>query len=425
MGGAGVTARAHVHDHDSGEGLIPLEEARERILSRIAPLPAERRILPEAHGCVTTTDVATPTDLPTFASSAMDGFAMRAEEVAGASPDRPTPLRITGRIRMGQRPEAVVGPGEAAAIPTGGAVPDGADCVIPIEACVVEGERVLVLQPSDPGKHVRLAGEDVRAGEVLIPAGRRVMAPELGLLATAGIAEVDVRPPPRVLVVSTGDELVPPGDPAGIGRVHDANAFTLYGQIREAGALPQAAGIVRDDPQALLGALASNLDRTDVLVSSGGVSVGESDPVKAAFRERGEVEFLEVAMQPGKPQAFGFLEGRPYFGLPGNPVSVFVSFEILVRPALMRIMGRSEGRTEVTAMLETDIVGPRGKVQFARVHARRRGGGWRAASTGGRQSNLMATVTRANGLAIVPAGVEMARAGEEVRVLLFREPEDG
>ena len=419
-----MTARAHVHDHDSGQGLLPLEAARERILGRISPLAPQRRLLPEAHGCVTVAEIAAPTDLPTFASSAMDGFALRAADVEDATPDRPVPLRIAGRIRMGHRPEAAVSAGEAVAIPTGGVIPEGADSVMPIEACVVEGERVLVLQPSDPGKHVRRAGEDVRAGEVLVPSGRRIMAPELGLLAAAGLAEVDVRPPARVLVVSTGDELVAPGEAAGLGRVHDANVFTLYGQIREAGALPHAGGIVRDDPQALVEALVSGLDRADVLVSSGGISVGEHDPVKAAFRGRGDVEFLEVAMQPGKPQAFGFVEARPYFGLPGNPVSVFVSFEVLVRPALMRMMGRPEDRLQVAATLESDITGPRGKEQYARVHLRREGDRWLARSTGGRQSNLLATVSRANGLAIVPAGVETARAGDEVRVILFRAPED-
>jgi molybdopterin molybdotransferase len=418
-----MTARAHVHDHDSGEGLVPLEEARERMLSRVEPLPPERRLLPEAHGCVAVSDVASPIDLPSFPSSAMDGYAIRAADVADAAPDRPAPLRIAGRVRMGRTPEAPVGPGEAVAIPTGGPIPEGADCVMPVEACVVEGERVLVLQSSPPGKHVRPAGEDLRAGEVLVARGGRLMAPELGLLAAAGIAEVEVRPQARVLVVSTGDELVPPGEPAEYGRVHDANAFTLYGQIKEAGAVPHAAGIVRDDPGALMEAIVTNLDRADAIVSSGGVSVGERDPVKAAFGGRGDVEFLEVAMQPGKPQAFGVVDGRPFFGLPGNPVSVFVSFEVFVRPALLKMMGRRDRRPEVEATLETDVSGPRGKTQFARVRVRRAGDRWLAASTGGRQSNLLATVARANGLAVVPAGTETLRAGETCRVVLFREEE--
>jgi molybdopterin molybdotransferase len=421
MGGAGVTARAHVHDHDSGEGLIPLEQARARMLGRVEPLSSQRRLLHEAHGCVTVSDLASPIDLPSFPSSAMDGFAIRAADVTGAAPDRPVPLRIAGRVRMGRPPEGPVGPGEAVAIPTGGPIPDAADCVMPMEACVVEDQRVLVLQDAPPGRYVRPAGEDLRAGEVLVPAGRRLMAPELGLLAAAGIAEVDVRPPARVLVVSTGDELVPPGEPAEYGRVHDANAFTLYGQIREAGAVPHAAGIVPDDPVALMEAIVTNLERADAIVSSGGVSVGERDPVKAAFGGRGDVEFLEVAMQPGKPQAFGVVEGRPFFGLPGNPVSVFVSFEVFVRPALLKMMGRRDRRPEVDATLETDVSGPRGKTQFARVRVRRDGDRWLAASTGGRQSNLLATVVRANGLAVIPVGIETLRRGETCRVVLFRE----
>lgn len=419
-----MTARAHVHDHDSGAGLLPLEDARERILSRIEPLPPEPRLLHEAHGCVAAADVAAPTDLPAFASSAMDGFAVRSADVAEATPDRPASLAIAGRVRMGHRPEVEVGPGQAVAIPTGGPMPEGADAVVPIEACVVQGDRALVLQPAPPGRHVRGGGEDVRAGDVLVPAGRRIQAPELGLLASAGIAEVEVRPPPRVLVVSTGDELVPPGEPAEFGQVHDANAFTLFGQVREAGAVPHSGGAVPDDPGALMDALRSNLDRSDVFVSSGGVSVGERDPVKRAFGTRGSVEFLEVAMQPGKPQAFGFVEGRPYFGLPGNPVSVFVSFEVFVRPALMMMMGRPPDRLVVNATLDSDVSGPKGKVQFARVNVRREGDRWIATSTGGRQSHLLSTVARANGLAIIPAGVETARAGERVRVMVVRDLED-
>jgi molybdopterin molybdotransferase len=420
MGGNGVSARPHVHDHDSGEGLIPFEDARRRILERAAPLPRRRLPLHEAYGCVIVSDLGSPIDLPSFASSAMDGFAIRAADVEAASPERPVPLIVSGRVLMGRRPEAAVGRGEAVAIPTGGPIPDGADAVMPIEACIVEEERVLVLQPSAAGKHVRPPGEDLRAGDVLVPAGRRLEAPELGLLAAAGIAEVEVRPSARVLVVSTGDELVPPGDPAPYGTVHDANAFTLFGQIREAGAVPRSGGIVPDDPAALRQAIATNLDVVDAIVTSGGVSVGERDPVKLAFGDRAEIEFLEVAMQPGKPQAVGILEGRPYFGLPGNPVSVFVTFEVLVRPALLRMMSRAEDHPQVEATLETDITGPRGKTQFARVRVRREGDRWLASSTGPRQSNLLATVARANGLAVVPAGVETLRTGANCRVILFR-----
>jgi molybdopterin molybdotransferase len=422
MAGGAPSGRHSVH-HDHAGPLMPVEDAQRMVLEQVRPLPPERRLLPEAHGCVTVEDVRAPADLPRFDSSAMDGYAVRAEDVAAAAVDRPVPLAVAGRVTVGRAADVAVGAGETVAVPTGGPIPEGADAVVPVEATVEEDGRVLVLEPSPLGTYVRPAGEDVRAGEVLVPAGRRLLGPDLGLLAAAGLAEASVRPPARVLVVSTGDELVAPGEEAAPGQVHDANAFTLAGSIREAGAVPVAAGIVRDDPTALLDVLATNLDRADVLVSSGGVSVGERDPVKLAFAGRGEVRFLEVAMQPGKPQAFGVVEGRPFFGLPGNPVSVFVSFEVFVRPALMTMMGRPPHRPEVTATLEGDVSGPREKAQFARVRLRREDAGWRAAPTGGARSNLMATVSRANALAVIPVGVDTVRAGEEVRVIPFRDPE--
>jgi molybdenum cofactor synthesis domain-containing protein len=288
----------------------------------------------------------------------------------------------------------------------------------------VEGDLVRVFQPQPSGKHIRPAGEDARPGDVLLPAGRRLLAADLGLLAAAGLPSAFVRPRPRVAIVSTGDELVPPDEPAGFGQTYDANAFTLHGAVREAGAVPVALGSVPDDPRRLLQVLAIHSGDVDVVVSSGGVSVGERDPIKLAFGDRPGFEFLEVAIQPGKPQAFGILDAHPFFGLPGNPVSVFVSFELFVRPALMKMMGRPLFRPEVTARLETDITGPKGKAQFARVLARRADDGWVASSAGGHQSNLIATVARANGLAVVPAGIETLRAGEECRVILFRDGDD-
>jgi molybdopterin molybdotransferase len=420
----GVTAVHPHHDHDSGEGLVPLEEARRSILDRIEPLPQEDRPLREAHGCVLTEEVRARAEMPPFASSAMDGYAVRASDIGAAGADRPVTLRIVGRVLMGRAPEVAVQPGQAAAIPTGGPIPAGADCVAPIETCEVAGEALRVFQPQPSGKHVRPAGEDARPGDVLLPAGRRLLAADLGLLAAAGLPSAPVRPAPRVAIVSTGDELVQPDEPAGFGQTYDANAFTLHGAVREAGAVPIPLGSVPDDPRRLLQVVAIHSGDADVMVSSGGISVGERDPIKLAFGEREGFQFLEVAIQPGKPQAFGLVDGRPFFGLPGNPVSVFVSFELFVRPALMKMMGRPLYRPEVSAVLQTDITGPEGKIQFARVLAHRTDEGWVATSTGGRQSNLIATVARANGLAIVPAGVETLHAGEECRVILFRDQDD-
>ncbi len=419
-------AEAHrVHDHDSGEGLLPVEEARQRVLERITPLQPLELPLTEAYGCVLARDVVAEVDIPAFASSAMDGFAVRSSEVADATPSSPVELRIAGRAMIGRRPEGTVGGGEAMRIATGAPIPAGADTVVPIEAVELDGEVVRVLEGSPEGRHVRPAGEDAKAGEPLVPAGRRLQAPELGLLATTGISHPLVRPRARVVVLSTGDELIPPTQAPDFGQIRDSNAYTLFAALREAGAVPTLAGIVHDDVDVLKETVLSHLTQADAFVSSGGVSVGERDVVKAAFFRRGELDFYKVAMQPGMPQGFGHIEGKPYFGLPGNPVSVFVSFEVLIRPALMKMMGRRNlYRPEVSARLEERVSGPRGKTQFARVRVRRTDEGWRATPTGGRGSNLIATVARANGLALIPPGVETAEAGTEVRVMLFRSMEE-
>jgi molybdopterin molybdotransferase len=415
----------HVHDHDSGEGLLPVDEARARVLERIKPLQPLELPLTEAYGCVLARALIAERDIPDFASSAMDGYAVRSSEVADATPSSPVELRVVGRAMIGERPEGTVGGGEAFAIATGAPVPAGADTIVPIENCESRDGIVRILTGSPEGRHVRPSGEDVRSGETLVQAGRRLQAPELGLLATAGFSHPLVHPRPRVAIVSTGDELVPPSRNPEYGQVHDSNAYTLFAALREAGAVPRIAGIVRDDVDSFKELVLSNLTQADAFISSGGVSVGERDVVKSAFFRRGEVDFFKVAMQPGMPQGFGEIEGKPYFGLPGNPVSVFVSFEVFVRPALMKMMGRQQlFRPEVPATLEEDIIGPVGKTQFARVRVRRTKEGWVATPTGGRGSNLIATVAKANGLAVVPAGVETAIAGSSVKIILFRSMED-
>jgi molybdopterin molybdotransferase len=226
-------------------------------------------------------------------------------------------------------------------------------------------------------------------------------------------------------VLSTGDELIPPTETPDFGQVRDSNAYTIFGALREAGAMPVLAGIVADDVDALKEAVFAYEIQADAFISSGGVSVGERDVVKAAFYRRGDVDFYRVAMQPGMPQGFGHVETKPYWGLPGNPVSVFVSFEQFVRPAMMKMMGRTSlMRPEVTATLTDEVDGPKGKMQFARVAVLRTHEGWRATPTGARGSNLISTVSRANGLAMIPPGIEVAPAGSRVRVQVFRSAED-
>jgi molybdopterin molybdotransferase len=414
-------APRHDHDHGPATGLLPVEEVRERILSRIQPLSPIELPLQEAIGCVVAADAVAQGHLPEFSSSAMDGYAVRSHDVAGATADEPVTLRVVGLARIGRRPESTVGGGEAVRIDTGAPVPAGSDCIVPIEYTEAAGDRVRVRQAFAEGRNVRPSGEDVRAGDVLVPAGRRLSGAELGLLALSGHPQVLARPRPRVIVLSTGDELVEPWQQPAFGQVRDSNAFTIFGGLRDAGAVPYLAGIVRDDPEALKETILSHLVQADAYISSGGVSVGERDVVKRAFFRRGEVDFFRVAMQPGMPQAFGMIEGKPYFGLPGNPVSVFVSFEVFVRPAIMKLLGRNDLlRPEVTAKLTTEISGPKDRMQFARVLVRRGSDGWTAESTGGASSNLVSTVARANGLAMIPAGQETAKAGSDVRVMVFR-----
>jgi molybdopterin molybdotransferase len=414
-----------LHDHDSGDGLIPVDEARARLLDAITPLAPLQLPLTEAHGCVSAEDVVATHSLPAFPSSAMDGFAVRSSDVAEATPERPAELKVVGRSMIGHRPEQVVGGGEAIAIATGAPIPAGADTVVPIENAQVHEEVVRLFEAAPAGRHVRPVGEDVAEGTVLVERGKRLGAPELGLLANAGHATPLVHPRPRVVVLSTGDELIPPTESPEYGQVRDSNAYTIFGALREAGAMPVLAGIVKDDAESLKQTVLDFLIQADAFISSGGVSVGERDVVKAAFFRRGDIDFYKVAMQPGMPQGFGHIEGKPYFGLPGNPVSVFVSLELFVRPAMLKMMGRSQlDRPQVTATLTADVSGPVGKTQYARVVVERDADGWVATPTGGRGSNLISTVARANGLAMVPPGTQTAPAGSQVQVMVFRTGED-
>ena len=414
-----------VHDHDSAEGTVAFEDAHARVLASVHPLSPIALPLTEAFGCVVAEDLVAGVDLPEFASSAMDGFAVRASDVVSATPGNPVQLKIVGRALIGRHPDATVGGGEAVRIATGAPIPAGADTIVPIENADASTETVRVIQASESGRHIRPAGEDVRTGQVLVAKGRRLGAPEMGLLANAGHATPLVHPRPRVVILSTGDELVPPTETPEFGQVHDSNAYTLFAALKEAGAIPVMAGIVKDDVESFKETVFDYLIQADAFISSGGVSVGERDVVKAAFFGRGDVQFYRVAMQPGMPQGFGNIEGKPYFGLPGNPVSVFVSYEVFVRPAIMKMMGRTQTeRPQITATLTQDVSGPKAKLQFARVHVERGDHGWMATPTGARGSNLISTVSRANGLGMIPAGVETAPSGSQVRVMVFRASED-
>lgn len=404
---------------DAGRPLTPISDYRRIVLDAVEPLAPVSMSATASYGRVPVDAVRATTDLPRFDGSGMDGFAVRGADIAGASEDRPVSLRVVGTVAMGRASERTVASGEAMAVPTGGAVPDGADTVVPVEFCSVADDTVAVTRPVGTGDYVRRAGDDVRAGDVLVEPGRPLTAPDLGVLATAGISNVDVIPAARVGILSTGDEVVRPPRPLADGQIYDANAAMLSGAVVECGAVPVDLGVVADDPEALKAALHEHASDVDVFISSGGVSVGERDPVKRAFEGSGEVELYELAMQPGKPQAFGLFASKPFFGLPGNPVSVFVSFELFVRPALGEMMGCDLTRSEVGAIADAALEGLPRKTRFVRLSVRRDGDGYRAAPTGGHGSNLVAALARGDGIGIVPPG-EGLRAGETCRVMLFR-----
>lgn len=411
----GKDARPAGHHHvDPGE-LVPLEGYRREVLARISPLePIEVGLL-EAHGCVLVDSVAAPADVPAFDNSAMDGYAVRAGGLAAGAE-----LRVVGEVAAGASELVEAGPGQAVRIMTGAPVPPGADAVVPVELADEDDGRIRLRVAPRAGDHLRAAGEDVRAGQTVLAAGRRLDAADVGMLAAVGRGRVLVHPRPRVAVISTGDELAEPDATLRPGQIRDANSYTLTAQAREAGGTAFRQRIVRDDRRALTEAFEGALHHADLLVTSGGISAGRYDLVKRVLGELGDVRFAKVGMQPGMPQAFGFLGDVPCFGLPGNPVSAYVSFEVFVRPALRRLQGRGDlNRPRVSAVLDEPVRSPAHKVSFLRVRLRRVDGGWHARLTGQQGSGILRSVVDADGLAEVPAERTSVPAGERLVVHLL------
>ncbi|HEX4687290.1 MAG TPA: gephyrin-like molybdotransferase Glp [Nocardioides sp.] len=400
--------------------LVSVEEHRDRILATIEPLPAFDQPLMEAFGLAAAEDVYASVALPGFDNSAMDGYAVAYGDVASATEESPVHLPVVGEIGAGQASLMAVSPGTAVKIMTGAPVPAGADSVVPYEWTDRGVANVVISRAPEMGQHVRPKGQDVDEGDLLVQAGTVLGARQIGLLAAVGRASVRSRPRPRVVVISTGSELREPGSPLGHDSVYDGNSFLLAAAARQAGAIAYRVGIVRDEPRAFLSSLNDQLVRADLVVTSGGVSMGDYDVVKEALAPLGTVWFGGVAMQPGKPQGFGTVgeDAVPIVTLPGNPVSSYISFEQFVLPAIRRLMGRAPyTRPSADAVLTHAFASPQGRRQFARGVLSVVDGRLAVTPVGAQGSHMIGDLAESDSLIVVPESVTSVAAGETVTVL--------
>jgi molybdopterin molybdotransferase len=392
------------------------------VLAAVPALPVVRAPLLDALGLVLAEPVVAPDDVPPFANSAMDGYAVRAVDVQEA----PVVLEVVEDLPAGYVASTPVGPGTAVKIMTGAPIPSGADAVVKVEDTEPRDDKVWIGSAVGAGTNVRAAGGDVVSGTRVFEAGERLGAAHLGVLASLGVADPAVRRRPRVAVLSTGDEVMSP-DVAVLqpGQIRDTNRVVLNSLLVELGAEVLDLGIVRDDADLLRATLDQAAGDADAIITSGGVSMGEYDLVKTVLRDLGQISFWQVAMQPGKPFAFGLLNGTPFFGLPGNPVSVMVAFEQFARPALLHMMGAVNlFRPRVRGRLLSAVDTNPDKVVFLRVRAGLDDAGrWVAGLSGGQLSNMLSAMAHGNAFAVIPVGTGTVGAADEVELEMFTWPE--
>lgn len=405
--------------------MISVEEALERILGEIDPLPTTYVPLAEALGLVLATDVVAQDDMPPFANSAMDGFALRSQDSQPQAGQAPR-LHVTGSVAAGYVADHAVQPGTAQRIMTGAPVPPGADAVIQIELTKYDGPEsswVEVLEPVTPGNNIRPAGEDMRRGQLVLRQGSEIGPWEIGVLATLGLANVPVTRRPQVAILGTGDEVIDVDQPLAPGKIRNSNSYLLEAAVQHAGARPVRLGVARDTVESLREKFGQALG-SDLIITSGGVSVGDFDLVKNIMAEQGQINFWRINMRPGKPVAFGHIGQTPLLGLPGNPVSAAVTFELFGRPVVRKLLGHTRlQRPQVTVTVENDLGERAQRRHYVRAHVNWRDGRFVARTTGNQGSNIMTSLLNANALLVIPEGGVEIKAGDSAQALMLDWPE--
>jgi molybdopterin molybdotransferase len=440
---------SHIHRESLPAHLLPswlsVEEAREKILAYVDVLDVEERPLLEALGQVLAENIAAPFDVPPLPNTAMDGYAVRWEDIRGAREEASKNLKVIGELPAGAVPKQTVRPGTAIRIMTGAPIPPGADTVVPFEETdeleqrqasqgrTVHLQEVRVLRELPKGASIRPAGEDIARGEVVLRQGCTLRPQELGVLASLGRAAVTVIRRPVVGILATGNELMEPGEPLDPGKIYNSNNTTLAASVLRYGGIPRVLGIARDDLASMTAKLEEALD-CDMLITSAGVSRGDYDMVKDVLARHGEVAFWTVRMKPAKPLAFGVLvkmeKGRvakrvPHLGAPGNPVSAVIAFEQFGRPAILKMMGKTLlDKPTIEAVLEEPIENTDGRRVYARAIVTKRDGRYYARLTGNQGSGVLTSMAKANGLAICPEDVSLVEAGQVVKVQMLDWPEE-
>jgi len=415
--------------------MISVEEAFEKILSYVEVLEPERRPILDCLGQVLAEDVYSDIDIPPLDNSAMDGYALRAEDTRGAGETSPRYLAVVGEVAAGSMPTKKVRPGTAIRIMTGAPLPEGADAVVRFEdtdevnrkSSGGDLSQIGILCQAKKGLNVRGRGEDIARGNLILKRGKVLRPQEIGVLASLGRSTALVIRRPIVAILATGDELIGVDQPLAPSKIHDSNNYTIAAEVSRYGGIPKILGIGRDSVQSLTEKIDEGLD-ADMLITSGGVSKGDYDIVKDVLAEHGEVGFWTVCMKPGKPLAFGVMKkmegGRkgkvPHLGLPGNPVSSMITFEQFARPAILKMMGKKIlVKPAIRAIIEDDVVDTDGRRLFARVSVTRRGGQYRASVTGPQGSGILTSMAKANGLAVIPENSKGVKAGDMVEVQML------